>query len=496
MKKLILFFLLGSIAINAQIKTPLEKSNYSKLTSNSELINFVKQLPGLSKFITFDTLAISPEGKLIPLLKISKNSFGKSKGKIKVLIFAQQHGNEHSGKEAALILLKQITLGKLDFIFDKIDLLLVPQMNPDGNDKDQRKNGHEADLNRNHLILTEPEVIGLHKVFNQYLPEATLDLHEYGPFSKDWMNFGYRKDYDEQIGKLTNPNIYKPLLEYQNKKYLPYIKKFLDKSGFSSNEYAVGGPPDKSRLRYSTVDINDGRQSFGILNTFSFIIEGKNGRESLDNIKKRAEGQYTAILGFLKFIHDNNSSLKKIVTEGRNILKKKIQEDVSIQMEHIGDGRQKMNMLSVKTGKDTTIDVVNYHTKVESILKVNKPLGYLIPKTESELISLLQRNNVKIATYNRKNSDQIQEYYIIKKLKTKLEELYINTPVVELKDAAEIESDKYFFVPLTQIYSNMLVLLFEPQSMMNLLQYEKFSYLLKENDYYPILRVIEKKKNN
>jgi len=496
MKTVFLSFLLSSLAVNAQIITPLEKSDYSGLTSNSDLVEFVMGLPDHSKLIKYDTLAVSPEGKVLPLLKISKTVFGESKNKIKVLVFAQQHGNEHSGKEAALTLLKQIALGKLDYLFDRIDLLLVPQMNPDGNDKDQRRNGDNEDLNRNHVILTEPEVIGLHNLFNRYMPEATLDLHEYGSYSRDWMNYGYRKDYDEQIGKLTNPNIYLPIRQLQSEKLLPFIKKYLSEAGFSSNDYTVGGPPDKSRLRYSTVDINDGRQSFGILNTFSFIIEGKNGRESSDNIKRRAYSQYTAVLGFLNFFHKNSSQIKKLVNEGRNSLRKRSVESVAVQMEHTGNGKKELNLLSIKTGKDTTIEISNFHTEVETILAVRKPLGYLVPKNDPELISLLQKHDIKMLEYKRISSHRIRQYYIKKKLKIKLEELDINTPLVELKDAAGIKDDSYFFVPLNQIHSNMLVLILDPQSMTGLVQYEKFSYLLNEKSSYPILQVDENLNNN
>ncbi|MDZ7762884.1 MAG: hypothetical protein U5K00_00445 [Melioribacteraceae bacterium] len=48
-----------------------------------------------------------------------------------------------------------------------------------------------SDLNRNHLILTEPETIGLHKLFNEYHFEVTMDVHEYYPFGKSAEEYGY-----------------------------------------------------------------------------------------------------------------------------------------------------------------------------------------------------------------------------------------------------------------------------------------------------------------
>jgi murein tripeptide amidase MpaA len=62
-----------------------------------------------------------------------------------------------------------------------MDIAIVPQMNPDGSEQNQRRNGNNADLNRNHLILTEPETMALHRFFDNYLFEVTMDIHEYFP---------------------------------------------------------------------------------------------------------------------------------------------------------------------------------------------------------------------------------------------------------------------------------------------------------------------------
>lgn len=489
-------FLLLYIQTYAQILTPLEKSNFTKVTSNSDLVEFVNNIASNSNLITVDTLTLSALKKVIPLIKVSSSTFGSSNEKIKVLVVAQQHGNEHSGKEASLMFLKNILGEEINYLLSRIDILIVPQINPDGSDKNERRNGNGADLNRNHSLLTEPEVEALHKIFNQYLPEVTLDIHEYTPYSKDWMEFGYRKNFDIQAGILTNPNIYEPLLNLQRGKFLEYMLIFLYYAGFTFNEYMVGGPPDKSRLRYSTVDINDGRQSFGIQNTFSVIFEGINGKDPLDNIEHRVEGQYKAILGLLSFVYDNSSSIKKIVKEGREDLLNNLSGNVSIQMEHTGNLRKEINLLSLKNGKDTSIVISNFHDRIETKAEVKKPVGYLIPKSDAELLALLKRHNVKTENYNEIANTTIYQYYIKEISKLNLEELDVKTPVIEKKVLKNINSDSYLFVPINQLKSNTLVLILEPESMINILQYDKFTNLLKANSFYPVLRIEEYKTGN
>jgi len=78
---------------------PLQKSNYSKITSYSELSQFIREIDKKSDLINTEVIAKTTEGRELYAVLFSKGKFGKDKSKIKVLIFAQQHGNEQSGKE-------------------------------------------------------------------------------------------------------------------------------------------------------------------------------------------------------------------------------------------------------------------------------------------------------------------------------------------------------------------------------------------------------------
>src|SRR3972149_3619548 len=129
------------ITISLSQQTPLEKKDYSNLTTYDELISFVNELDQSSDLLNVEVLGKSVEHK------------------IKILIFAQQHGNEQSGKEGALMLARDLLKTENEYLFDKIDFALVPQMNPGGAEKKKTRIGNVMDLNRNHLILTEPETI-------------------------------------------------------------------------------------------------------------------------------------------------------------------------------------------------------------------------------------------------------------------------------------------------------------------------------------------------
>jgi hypothetical protein len=272
------------------------------------------------------------------------------------------------------------------------------------------------------------------------------------------------------------------------KNFIPYIDEYLGNKGFTFHEYVLGGPPNKKRMRFSTVDINDGRQSLGILNTFSFILEGKSAREIEGNLKHRSMGQYYAVKGFLEYVYQNKQAIKKAVRKGRNELKEmNPNEKAIIRMEHVpGNEPVKLNLRSTFSGEDTLMTVENFHTEVKALLEVNIPKAYLIPKTDSLLVNLLNKHNIEYS----ENKESSAAAYLIEKIKKSVdEELENKYPELSKEKIGIKNPSNYFYVPLNQLHKNMLVTAFEPQSMLGIVQYEEFEYLLKEGERYPVFRV-------
>ena len=253
---LLLFF---PFVVFAQgIRTPLEEKKYSEPTNYAELSAFVNSLK--NPLLQTEVIGKTVEGRNIYALKFSKDKFGKDKSKTKVMIFAQQHGNEQSGKEGALLLAAELLKPENSYLFDRIDLALIPQVNADGAEINKRRNAHNADPNRNHLIMEEPEVMALHRFFDNYLFDVTLDVHEYSPYDSEmWRKFGYRKNAEETIGVNTNCNIPVEMRDFANTIFIPYFLDFMTARQISNSIYAPGGPPDIDYFRQSTLDVNDGR---------------------------------------------------------------------------------------------------------------------------------------------------------------------------------------------------------------------------------------------
>jgi hypothetical protein len=482
--------------IAQELMLPLVKNNHQKVTSYEELTGFIKQLDEISALLKVETIGQSVQGRNLYAMKFSSSEFGKDKSKIKVLFFAQQHGNEQSGKEGALLLAQELLKPENRYLFDKIDFVLIPQVNPDGSEANKRRNGNDMDLNRNHLIMTEPETQAVHRFFDNYLFEVSMDVHEYSPYGGEWEKYGYRKKADVTLGATTNPNVSDKIREFSNTGAVPYVLKSLSINNFSSSVYCPGGPPELDYIRHSTFDVNDGRQSFGIQNTLSFIQEGMNGTDMyIENIKHRSQGQMHGMRAMLEYVYLHKNEIKKMVAASRKaLISGKSNPKVSIQSEHVSNGEKlTLQLFSYSTLRDTTVIVSDYRPVVKSVYDVTKPAGYLIPKANKELVEWVGKHAFVTADFKPKKGQKIEQYTITGIDSIDFERDIIVDPNVETTDfSGEITASGYLYIPTNQLKGNFIVLALEPKSMLGLATYKQYEHLLKIGEPFPVLRLMTK----
>jgi hypothetical protein len=470
---------------------PVRAHQFEQLTSHGELIDYITRVDTMNDFISIEHVGKSVEGRRLPLVKIAKNGAINDE-LLTIFFFAQQHGDEPSGKEGMQLLIDEFARGSHKQWLEYVNILIMPQVNPDEGEKNNRRNANGTDLNRDHLVMGSPEVRAVHSVFQAYQPEVTIDVHEYDPYSESWKEFGYLKDFDIQLGGLTNKNVHEDLKHLFYESALPYVKDYVTEAGYSFFEYTLGNLPEGERLRHSTVDVNDGRQSFGILNNFSFIVEGKYGQDSVDQLERRAKSQLRTARGLIRFMVDNHGKVKEVVSTGREKLKNARQgEKVAIRMHHVkGDKTLKYPLKSLRSGKDTTFHVEKFHTKVISILDVKKPSAYLVPVQDEKLVNWMKRSYIDFHEYEPSENHRINQY-VIEKIERQVDEGLENYyPEVDLQSYEQpIEEGEYYAIPINQLRSNKIVTALEPQSMLGLVNYDSFKYLLLDNEKYPVLRV-------
>ncbi|MEO8225655.1 MAG: M14 family metallopeptidase, partial [Gammaproteobacteria bacterium] len=182
--------------------TPLtraESSGYTQTSTHAEVMSFIRALQQQTDRLRVETLGTSTEGRMIPLLVIGAPAPASPADlrhdKRAVVYFqADIHAGEVEGKEAALMLARDLVAGDAAQYLDRLVVLIAPIFNPDGNDRISttnrtnqngppggvgiRLNGQNLDLNRDGIKLETPEVRGLvQNVLQRWDPVFFLDSH-------------------------------------------------------------------------------------------------------------------------------------------------------------------------------------------------------------------------------------------------------------------------------------------------------------------------------
>ncbi len=100
-----------------------------------------------------------------------------------IWIASNLHGGEESGADASLQLLYELAdrndCGVTDLL-DQCVVVILPSQNPDGREKDLRRNAYAFDLNQDHMVRTQVETDGKIDLMRQYPPLVLTDHHEFG----------------------------------------------------------------------------------------------------------------------------------------------------------------------------------------------------------------------------------------------------------------------------------------------------------------------------
>jgi hypothetical protein len=469
------------------VRAPVERSRFSMPTSYDSLQGFLSSL-GERGVVSVERIAVTREGRAVSACLISSSRhFGEDAAKLRVMLFAQQHGDEPSGKEALTLLLAKLASGQAGDLLKALDIIIVPQMNPDGAERRQRRTSDTLDLNRNHVLLSSPETRGLHELFFRWLPQVTLDMHEYGSFSRSWSDSGIIKAGDVQLGMLTNLNSSVALRQYQRRAVYPFIAKAMEKQGFTFNEYIVGSPSD--RIRHSTTEINDGRQSFGILNTLSFIQEGRKWRTIEEQLERRAKSQLAGVEALLAFCAGHAAEIRALVQQERQGLTTAAGSEAVLWMDHEpGGGRMVIPVHDVRTDRDTTWVIRPYHEVVRAQIVRTVPSAYVVPGQESTIIELLGRHHITCDTVREARSVRAVALIIDSVGYRELEEDTLPALHVHPEEQTITLHPGDRIVPTRQWHSLFLASVLEPESSWGIVKYREFEGILKRR-VYPIYRI-------
>ncbi|MCP3977729.1 MAG: peptidase M14 [bacterium] len=189
--------------------TPAEKAGFASTPSYGETMSFLQRLQRKAPdVLTLNGFGRSAEGRPLPLVIAARGGTTtpeQAAGGRRAVVLVQNgiHAGEIDGKDASLIFLRDLALGRHRELLDRLVLLFVPIYNVDGHERVSPYNrpnqdgpvegmgfrtttdGH--DLNRDHLKLSTPEARAVVGLFNTWRPHLHVDNHVTDGSDHDWV---------------------------------------------------------------------------------------------------------------------------------------------------------------------------------------------------------------------------------------------------------------------------------------------------------------------
>ena len=234
-----------SSTLLAELETKAESSHYEATSSHAEVVAFCNALAEESPRVVHTNFGQSGEKRGLPLLILSDDGITEPNDRLTILCLGNIHAGEVCGKEALLMLARDLARAEKPGLLKNINLLVAPIYNADGHEqmahdnrpgqdgpKDgmgERHNSQGLDLNRDYVKAQAPETRALLKLLRDWDPEVIIDTHTTN---------GSHHRYTLTYGGPRHPNTDPRLVDYVRETFLPKVgDKLRDRSGYDSFFY-------------------------------------------------------------------------------------------------------------------------------------------------------------------------------------------------------------------------------------------------------------------
>ena len=180
------------------LTTRAERTGFQQSTGYGEVMRQLEYAAATSDLVHLTTFGSTVDGRPLPLaivgdLPDAGPATVAASPRLRVWLQGTIHGGEVCGKEALLMLLRDLVVGDHPEWASSLILLVAPIYNADGNERigpetrpyqlgpyegvGERANTQGLDLNRDHMKLESPEGRALAQAYQDYDPHVIVDLH-------------------------------------------------------------------------------------------------------------------------------------------------------------------------------------------------------------------------------------------------------------------------------------------------------------------------------
>jgi hypothetical protein len=416
--------------------THFEKSNQLESPDYENTLKYFQKFADNTPYVNIKTIGETPQGKELKVIIVSKDKAfspeqAKKTGKAIILIQNGIHPGEIEGKDACMLLLREILVTKeKEHFLDNIILLIIPVLNIDGHERlspfnrpnqngpkkmGWRTNALNLNLNRDYLKADTPEIRSFLKLFNDWLPDFMIDNH-----TTNGADYQYHVTY----GIETHQNIDRSLLSWIEKKYMPHLIQKVEADGFIIGPYMEF---KSGTIESGIVDLPSlPRLSHGYCatqNRVCLLVE----THSLKPFANRVLSTKSMMEHTISFVNDNQ---KEIITLNRQAdkqtLKNYLIDKKKFPLVLAGNGKfdkflfkgfewydehSEITGTPVRKYTNEPIEIeIPIFNKANSLKKIIVPDAYLVPPEFTNVIDVIKAHQINFDILNGTKKLNVEKY--------------------------------------------------------------------------------------
>lgn len=490
-----------------------EKSGFLETPRYDETIEYCEKLDRASTNISMVSIGKSLQGRDIPMLIIDKDGLSdpgliKGKGKLIVLIESCIHPGEPDGKDASLMLLRDIVIDKKHRgLLDKVSLLVIPIFNVDGHERfgaynrinqngpkemGWRTNSINLNLNRDFLKAEAIEMQHWHKNFNRWLPDFFIDIH-----TTDGADYQYHLTYDvEKYGNLDSG-----LSRWLNDIFETRLTKGMLDEGFQIFPYVQfrrwHDPRSGLRKGAATPLVSTGYAA--AQNRPAVLVE----THMLKDYKTRVSAAYSLLVETLKIVNHQSETLKTLIsmadksTESSNFRKEPMPiafttsktDSVMVDFKGFEYTIEKSDLtggdwFKYNPSKPVTMRVP-FFAKTSAEKTIRLPKYYVVPVEWTEVIDKLELHGIKTRELMKDSTISLTiTHFSVAEFRKEPNE---GRHMVTVNTYEKTESRKFHkgsrIVPTDQRTAKIIAFLLEPTASGSLVEWGYFNSVFEQKEY-------------
>ncbi|WP_309613325.1 M14 family metallopeptidase [Flavobacterium sp.] len=510
--------------------TPTEKTNFVTTPSYDETMSWLKKLADASPLLTIISIGKSPEGRDIFMIIASTEKTVtpaglQQSGKPLLLVQAGIHSGEIDGKDAGMMLLRDIAFGNKKSLLDKVNLLFIPILSVDAHERFSaynrpnqrgpenmgwRTNAQNLNLNRDYAKLDTREVRAVIKVMNEYDPLLYMDIH---------VTDGADYQYDITYALYENQGYSKSISNWLTSKFKTNVDRDLSANGHVPGEQLTPvNDRDFSQGNLLTIGEPRFSNAYGDLRHMATVLIETH---SLKPYKQRVLGTYVLLESVLKILASDGQLLKQNTLSDRAKREPKVNmrwrvpqmanamsldsQFNSVKKNDLAKAPDSLKLLGITskilksaitnadyvtwTGEPTTMTVANFKGS-EPIDFVNRPKAYYVPPTCTEVIERLKLHGIQMEIVKQPREVTVEMYRIQdvkfqndggKPLPFEGHMQVKGTPIPETRKQVFAAGSVY--ISTDQPLGDLAMLLLEPKSPDSFLSWGFFDQIFQRTEY-------------